>query len=153
MEIVLPVDFVLEDGRVSQTIPPGIAPRDVGPATSGLYARKLDLFLEHHRARQVAGRGPAVAFHNGVFGVFEEEQFARGTQAFLGQLRRLHDAGVRVYVGGGEGSTALSRFGDRPWVTHCFTAGTTLLKALGTEPIPFIKALYLAATRLPAVAI
>ena len=28
---------------------------------------------------------------------------------------------------------------------HCFTAGGTILKALGTEPIPYIKALYLAA--------
>ncbi|GIS61379.1 MAG: hypothetical protein CM1200mP2_36040 [Planctomycetaceae bacterium] len=27
-------------------------------------------------------------------------------------------------------------------MTHCFTAGGTILKALGNEPIPYINALY-----------
>ncbi|MBI3863732.1 MAG: hypothetical protein HY290_17725, partial [Planctomycetia bacterium] len=47
--------------------------------------------------------------------------------------------------GRGEGGAALHNYGDESWVTHCFTAGGTILKALGTEPIPYIKALYLAA--------
>ena len=50
---------------------------------------------------------------------------------------------MEVYVGGGEGGTALGRYGQPDWVTHCFTAGGTILKALGSEPIPFLKALYL----------
>jgi phosphoglycerate kinase len=147
VEFVLPLDFVLEDGSVRDTIPAGGAHYDIGPETLTLQARKLDEFLLHHRARQAAGRGPACAFHNGVFGVFEDERFAHGTRQFMAQLRRLHDAGVQVFVGGGEGGAALRRFGDESWVTHCFTAGGTILKALGTEPIPYVRALYLA-TRL-----
>ena len=58
----------------------------------------------------------------------------------------MHTAGVQVYVGGGEGGAALHRYGDESWVTHCFTAGGTILKALGNQPIPYIKALYLKAS-------
>jgi phosphoglycerate kinase len=144
VQFILPIDFVLEDGAISRTIPVESAARDVGPATCKLYTAKISEFLVFHRRKQAAERRPAVVFHNGVFGVFEQEEFAKGTRAFLVQLRRLHDAGVRVYVGGGEGGTALHRFGRPDCVTHCFTAGTTILKALGVEPIPYIKALYLA---------
>jgi phosphoglycerate kinase len=74
--------------------------------------------------------------------MFEKEQFSHGTRKFVEQLKRMHDAGVEVHVGGGEGGAALMRYGNESWVTHCFTAGGTILKALGTEPIPYIKALY-----------
>jgi phosphoglycerate kinase len=63
----------------------------------------------------------------------------------MDQLKKMTGAGLLVYVGGGEGGAALHNYGDESWVTHCFTAGGTILKALGTEPIPYIKALYLAA--------
>jgi phosphoglycerate kinase len=88
-----------------------------------------------------------VVFHNGVFGYFEKEEFARGTREFMLQLKRLTEGGLLVYVGGGEGGAALHKYGDDSWVTHCYTAGGTILKALGTEPIPYVKALYLASTR------
>jgi len=45
---------------------------------------------------------------------------------------------------GGEGGTALERYGKPDWITHCFTAGGTVLNALGNEPIPYLQALYLA---------
>ncbi len=143
IEFVLPVDFVLEDGSVAEAIPPDGAQMDVGPETDALFARSVSRFLDYHREKLESGKGPAVAFHNGVFGKFEEERFACGTRRFLAQLKRMHDAGVKVYVGGGEGGAALRRFADESWVTHCFTAGGTILKALGTEPIPYLKALYL----------
>ena len=51
------------------------------------------------------------------------------------------DAGVKVYVGGGEGGKALEKYGDPGWVTHVFTAGGTVLNALGNEPVPYLTAL------------
>ena len=104
-------------------------------------------FIEFHNKKVADGNGPAVVFHNGVFGMFEKEQFSNGTRKFIEQLHRMTQAGLMTYVGGGEGGTALHRYGNDSWVTHCFTAGGTILKALGTEPIPYIKALYLAAQR------
>jgi phosphoglycerate kinase len=55
------------------------------------------------------------------------------------------DAGVEVYIGGGEGGTALEQYGQDDWVTHVFTAGGTVLNALGSEPVPYLVALRLAA--------
>ena len=51
------------------------------------------------------------------------------------------DAGIKVYIGGGEGGTALEKYGQPNWVTYCFTAGGTVLNALGSEPVPYLVAL------------
>lgn len=147
VEFVLPIDFILGDGSASDTIPAGGAQFDVGPKTVALHAAKVGEFIEYHKQKVSAGKGAAVAFHNGVFGKFEEDQFSHGTRKFMEQLKRMTAAGLETYVGGGEGGAALHHYGDESWVTHCFTAGGTILKALGTEPIPYIKALYLAAKR------
>jgi phosphoglycerate kinase len=147
VEFVLPVDFVLGDGGAVDRIPPDQAQFDVGPKTIELHARKVGEFIDSSRKKAAAGQGPAVAFHNGVFGKFEEERFATGTRRFMEQLKRMHEAGVEVYVGGGEGGAALEQYGDESWVTHSFTAGGTILKALGNEPIPYLKALYLKTQR------
>ena len=146
-EFVLPIDFIMADGQASDVIPAGGAQFDVGPKTIALQSAKIGEFIEYHNRKVAAGNGPAAAFHNGVFGMFEKEEFANGTRKFMEELKRMHTAGVQVYVGGGEGGAALLRYGDESWVTHLFTAGGTILKALGTEPIPYIKALYLAAKR------
>ena len=82
-----------------------------------------------------------VAFHNGVFGMVEDPRFEEGTRKFIRQLKRLTDAGVAVYVGGGEGGKALEKYGEPDWVTHVFTAGGTVLNALGSEPVPYLVAL------------
>ncbi len=145
VEFVPPIDFIMGDGKPSDTIPAGGAQFDVGPKTIALHAAKIDEFIRYHQQKMAAGKGPAVAFHNGVFGMFEKEEFAVATRTFMDQLKKMTDAGLLVYVGGGEGGAALHKYGDESWVTHCFTAGGTILKALGTEPIPYIKALYLAA--------
>jgi NAD(P)-dependent dehydrogenase (short-subunit alcohol dehydrogenase family) len=60
-------------------------------------------------------------------------------------LKRMTDAGIKVYVGGGEGGTALEKYGKPDWVTYCFTAGGTVLNALGSEPVPYLVALKMAA--------
>lgn len=139
IEFVLPVDFILQDGRASEVIGPGDQQFDIGPKTTELFAKKVGEFIEKHKGQ------PAVAFHNGVFGMFEDPRFENGTKAFIGQLRRMKDAGVEVYVGGGEGGTALERYGKSDDVTHTFTAGGTVLNALGSEPVPYLVALRMAA--------
>lgn len=138
VEIVLPIDFVLADGRVSDTLSPGDQQFDVGPKSSELFAAKVGEFIT--ACRSSSGE-PAVAFHNGVFGMFEDPRFENGTRKFMEQLRRLKQAGVEVYVGGGEGGAALEKYGQPDWVTHCFTAGGTVLNALGAQPVPYLLAL------------
>jgi phosphoglycerate kinase len=77
--------------------------------------------------------------------MFEDPRFEGGTKAWIPELKRMKDAGAEVYVGGGEGGTALEKYGQPDWVTHNFTAGGTVLNALGSEPVPYLAALRLAA--------
>jgi phosphoglycerate kinase len=77
--------------------------------------------------------------------MFEDARYEEGTRAFIAQLKRMTDAGIKVYVGGGEGGTALEKYGRSDWVTHSFTAGGTVLNALGAEPVPYLLALRAAA--------
>jgi phosphoglycerate kinase len=142
IEFVLPVDFVLQDGRVSSSIGTEDQQFDVGPATSEHFAKAVDKFLAARR-----GRSPVV-FHNGVFGMFEDPRFEEGTRRFIAQLKRMNEAGAEVYIGGGEGGTALERYGQPGDVTHCFTAGGTVLNALGSEPVPYLVALAMRAGEL-----
>lgn len=145
IEFVLPADFTLTTGQVSETVGPGNAQMDVGPKTTELFSRKVGEFIEQHRSG--ANGAASVAFHNGVFGKFEESPFERGTREFVSEFKRMRDAGIEVYVGGGEGGTALERYGQPDWVSHCFTAGGTVLNALGSDPVPYLVALRMAATR------
>jgi phosphoglycerate kinase len=144
IDFVMPVDFVLQDGRVSETIGPGNQQFDVGPQSSALYEKTVGDFIAAHKA----DRPPAVVFHNGVFGMFENSRFEAGTKKFIPQLKRMTDAGIKVYVGGGEGGAALEKYGRENWVTYCFTAGGTVLNALGSEPVPYLVALRMAAENM-----
>lgn len=141
IQFVLPIDFVLQDGKPSEKIGPNDQQFDVGPKTSELFAEQVGKFIAQPR------KEPGVAFHNGVFGMFEDPRFEEGTRQFVSQLKRMKDAGIEVYVGGGEGGAALERYGKLDWVTHCFTAGGTVLNALGSNPVPYLQALYMATRR------
>jgi phosphoglycerate kinase len=138
IEFVVPVDSIIEDGSAVDELQPGQQQFDIGPKTSQLFEQKIGEFLANMPK-------DAVAFHNGVFGMFEDPRFEAGTKNFIPQLKRMKDAGVKVYIGGGEGGTALERYGQPDWVTHVFTAGGTVLNALGREPVPYLVALRAAA--------
>ncbi len=138
IEFVVPIDSVIEDGSVVDELKPGQQQFDIGPKSQKLFEQKIGEFL----AKKPAG---AVAFHNGVFGMFEDPRFEAGTKNFIPQLKRMKDAGVEVYIGGGEGGAALEKYGHADWVTHTFTAGGTVLNALGREPVPYLVALRSAA--------
>lgn len=140
IEFVVPVDSVIEDGSVVDELQPDQQQFDIGPKSTKLFEEKVGEFLANNP------RG-AVAFHNGVFGMFEDPRFEAGTKNFIPQLKRMTEAGVEVFVGGGEGGKALELYGQPDWVTHVFTAGGTVLNALGSEPVPYLVALRMAANR------
>jgi len=141
IEFVLPIDFVLQEGQSSDHIGPNDQQFDVGPKTSELFSAKTREFVQRSAGKQ------AIAFHNGVFGMFEDPRFEDGTRKFVADLAYMHAHGIEVYVGGGEGGAALERYGKPDDITHCFTAGGTVLNALGSEPVPYLVALAMAAQR------
>ena len=138
IEFVVPVDSVIEDGSVVETLAPDQQQFDIGPKSSELFEERIGDFIQ-------SAEPGAVAFHNGVFGMFEDSRFEGGTKRFTSQLKRMTDAGVEVFIGGGEGGKSLEKYGQPDWVTHVFTAGGTVLNALGSEPVPYLVALRLAA--------
>jgi phosphoglycerate kinase len=138
IKFVLPVDFVIQDGSVVSDLKPSDEQFDVGPKTSELFEHEIGEFIKLNGA---------VAFYNGVFGKFEDPRFEGGTRRFIPQLKRMTDNNIEVYVGGGEGGAALEKYGETKWVTHVFTAGGTVLNALGGEPVPFLVALRAAAEK------
>jgi phosphoglycerate kinase len=138
IKFFLPVDFVIQDGSVVERLKPTDEQFDVGPKTSALFEEAVGEFLK------LAG---AVAVYNGVFGMFEDPRFEGGTKRFIPQIKRMTDNGVEVYVGGGEGGAALEKYGQESWATHVFTAGGTVLNALGSEPVPYMVALREAALK------
>jgi 3-phosphoglycerate kinase len=144
IQFVLPVDSVIADGSVVDELRPGDQQFDVGPKTSALFEQKVGEFL-------AGGTQGKVAFHNGVFGMFEDPKFEEGTRRWTKQLQRMTDAGVEVYIGGGEGGAALEKYGREDWVTHVFTAGGTVLNALGSEPVPYLVALRMAALQTQGI--
>lgn len=131
----VPIDSVVEDGSAQDTLEPSDQQFDIGPKSIQHFHDSVTEFIE-----KTGGTG-AVAFHNGVFGMFEDPKFEAGTKAWIPELKRMKDAGVEVYVGGGEGGKALEKYGAPDWVTHTFTAGGTVLNALGSEPVPYLVAL------------
>ena len=140
IEFVVPVDSIIGDGSVKEALEPADQQLDIGPQSRALFSQKVGEFL-------ASNPGDAVAFHNGVFGMFEDPKFEGGTKAWVPELKRMKDGGVQVYVGGGEGGKALEKYGDKSYVTHVFTAGGTVLNALGSEPVPYLVALRAAAGR------
>ena len=133
VRVILPIDFVVEDGSVVSDLRPEHWQRDIGPATRQLFDTAARTWAGTTRRK--------IAFHNGVMGQFENSSFAAGTQALVATLKALHEQGIAVYVGGGEGRAALERFGSLDDVTHAFTAGGTVLSCLADKPLPFLEAL------------
>ncbi|MCA9266869.1 MAG: phosphoglycerate kinase, partial [Planctomycetales bacterium] len=142
IEFALPVDAMVDDGSIVESLEPAQEQFDVGPRTSELFEQKIAAFIRD--TQPAAADPPMIAFHNGVFGMFEKEEYAGGTKRFMPQLKVLEDAGVHVYVGGGEGGKALEKYLGADKITHLFTAGGTVLNALGSEPVPYLVALRMA---------
>ena len=108
IEFVLPVDFVLQDGQRGGRARAGRPAVRHRPEDQRVCSKRRSASF----IAAAQERASAVAFHNGVFGMFEDPQFEEGTRKFIAQLKRMKDAGVEVYVGGGEGGTALEKYGQ-----------------------------------------
>jgi len=143
VDFALPMDVMLESGEIVEHLQPDQAQFDVGPRSCEEFEKKVAEFIEMTQPGNAEKH--VVAFYNGVFGKFEEERFAGGTKRFVQQLEVLQKAGVEVYVGGGEGGKAVEKYLGADKVTHVFTAGGTVLNALGSEPVPYLIALRMAA--------
>lgn len=131
-QLLLPVDFVGAPNFESQEVdiwpldrfPYDHAGFDIGPKTTALYERTLS------RAHTV--------FWNGPMGVFEREEYSRGTFGVAKALNRV--AGVTI-VGGGDSAAALQAMENPPKISHISTGGGASLEFLEGKILPGLKAI------------
>lgn len=131
--LVLPVDVVvagaMEEGAESETvasggIPPGKMGLDIGPET-------VDLFEGHiSRANTI--------FWNGPMGVFEIDDFAKGTE---GVARAVAQSGATSVVGGGDSVAAVNKLGLQDRMSHISTGGGASLEYVEGKELPGIAVL------------
>ena len=131
-KLVLPCDTVVADkfpedgveiktGLVpSNAIPADMMGLDVGPATIELFKKEL--------------KGAKTVVWNGPAGVFEVEEFAKGTNAICEALSELK--GATTIIGGGDSASAAIKLGFQEKFTHISTGGGASLEYLEGKALP-----------------
>ena len=130
-KVPLPTDVVvarsLEDkGAVKDVdkVGPEDMILDIGPRTAKAYADEIT------KAGTVVWNGPV--------GVFEKDEFAKGTQAIARAI-----AGSKAFsiAGGGDTVAAINKFGIADEVDYISTAGGAFLEFLEGKQLPAVAAL------------
>ncbi len=129
--LLLPTDHVVaervESGaptRVVREIPDGWCGVDIGPETARAYSE------EAQAARTI--------FCNGPMGVFEIDEFARGTET-VGKGIAMSSA--TSVIGGGDSLAAVHRVGVADRITHLSTGGGAALEFVEGRTLPGVAAL------------
>lgn len=137
VKFLLPADYVaadkVEEGAATvaiepgQPVPEGYALVDVGPATVALFGEEV------MRARTV--------FWNGPMGVFEVEDFSRGTVELSKAVAEATGGGTVSILGGGDTASAAKKAGVADKMTHISTGGGASLEFVEGKKLPGIAAL------------
>lgn len=75
---------------------------------------------------------------NGPIGVFEFENFARGTNAIA---KALAETDAKTIIGGGESAAAIKKAGFMDKMTHISTGGGASLRFFEGKPLPAVEAI------------
>lgn len=132
--VMLPVDLVcgddLQNPKVIETVDveKGLTPEqkafDIGPRTVSAFTHELAT------ARTI--------FWNGPMGVFEKEEFAKGTMSMARAVAESHAISV---VGGGESVEAVKASGFANKITHISTGGGASLEFISGATLPGVEVL------------
>ena len=135
VELILPVDTLtaekMEKGiatksvSAEQGVPKGMMGLDIGE-------KSIELFKE-------ALKDAKTVIWNGPMGVFEIEDFAKGTETIAKTLAEMKDA--KTVIGGGDSAAAISKFGLKNKVTHVSTGGGASLEMLEGKELPGVSSL------------
>lgn len=112
---------------VSGAIPDGWMALDIGPETVAAYREAVI--------------GAKTVVWNGPMGVFEMDNFSKGTFAVAEALARATNKGALTVVGGGDSVAAVVESGYSEQISHVSTGGGAMLEFLEGRSLPGIVAL------------
>jgi len=101
----------------------------------------LDIGPESVKAFSDVIKRSKTVIWNGPMGVFEMEQFSKGTFAVAGALADVTKEGATTIIGGGDSASAIKKAGLSDKVTHISTGGGASLEYLEGKELPGIAAL------------
>ena len=132
VKLVIPVDNVIGKEFKPDTeskvvayneIPDGWEGFDIGPKTVELYEEELK------KAKTILWNGPV--------GLFEFDQFAKGTNAIANYIANLDDC--TTIIGGGDSAAAVTKIGLADKMTHISTGGGASLEFIEGKKLPGIE--------------
>jgi phosphoglycerate kinase len=136
VNIVLPYDIVIADKFTndastqiveSNNIHIGWEGLDIGPKTVQNYSEII------MKAKTIVWNGP--------MGVFEMENFAKGTYCIANAIADATSDGAVSVVGGGDSAAAIQKLDIKDKFTHVSTGGGASLEFLEGKELPGLKAL------------
>lgn len=136
VKFLLPVDFVVAEEFTNDSlsvtvgadnIPSDKMGLDIGSETIKLFKEELE------DSRTVVWNGP--------MGVFEMENFAKGTFAIAQVLADITSKKAVTIIGGGDSAAAISKAGLEDKVSHVSTGGGASLEFLEGKVLPGVNAL------------
>lgn len=136
VQLLLPTDVVVADAFAkdanAQTVPVSAIPDgwmglDIGPDSVATF--------------QAALADCKTVIWNGPMGVFEFDQFAKGTDAIAQTLAQLTPQGAITIIGGGDSVAAVEKAGLASQMSHISTGGGASLELLEGKVLPGIAAL------------
>ncbi len=136
VKFILPVDVIVASEFSNDSsskvvsvdsIPADKMGLDIGPETIKLFSDEI------MKSKTVVWNGP--------MGVFEFDNFAKGTFAIAQALADATQKGVITVVGGGDSAAAIAKAGLKDKVSHVSTGGGASLEFLEGKVLPGVAAL------------
>lgn len=133
VKLLLPVDNIVADQfskdaapvvTEDQNVPDGFMGLDIGPKTANLYADAI--------------KDAKTVIWNGPMGVFEFDNFAKGT---VKVAEAMAESDATTVIGGGDSAAAVNILGFGDKMTHISTGGGASLELLEGKELPGIAAL------------
>ncbi|MCE1189426.1 MAG: phosphoglycerate kinase [Ignavibacteria bacterium] len=136
VQFLLPVDVVVAD-EFNNDSPATVVPVDGMPATKmglDIGPKTVELFAN-------AIKNSKTIVWNGPMGVFEMDNFAKGTNAIAQALVEATEGGAVTVIGGGDSAAAIAKAGLETKVSHVSTGGGASLEFLEGKVLPGVAAL------------